>query len=282
MLNKDSKEILQENYFLNKVHDGRKKIKFDKDGSKVLVFAYIVSLVVITYLYLISPFSKTINVTINGNVYLKKDAILSKANINEHFLLTMPSKIKERLENDPLIEEVTITMLDERNVVLDIKEVKEIGYIFEDNKSLLLLVNDDRVELTKDNMYLINKVPLIEGYSKDELKKIEKGFEAVDYKTINEISEIHKYPVSYDNEQMEVIMRDGNYCFLSSSSLKLLENYYSISSAIDREEGYACAYFDDLTNSAYISTCPWQIVDEEEKENSEITNEEDIEAKDEE
>lgn len=262
MLNDGKQDILANNYFLNKVKDGRKKIRFDKDGAIVFIVAYIVSLVVIVLLYGASPFSKVYKITVNGNHYLKDEDIIEKANLSKYFLLTTPKYKSEKLKEDSLIDDVTITMLNDNAISIDVNEVKQIGYIFEDNASKLLLVNDDRVALNKDNMYLINKVPLIEGYTKDELTKIEKGFEDVDYKVINEISEIHKYPISYDVTQMEVIMRDGNYCFMSSTSLKLLENYYLISSAIDSSKGYACAYFDDLTNSAYISSCPWQIEEE--------------------
>lgn len=263
MLNNERKDVLADNYFLNKVKDGRKKIKFDKDGTVVFIFSFILSIVIIITLYAISPYSKTNEIIVTGNHYLKSEDIIVKANLNKYFLLTNPKIKQKELENDPLIDTATITMLNDNVVTIEINETKQIGYIYEDNESKLLLINDERISLTKDNMYLISKVPLISGYSKDELVKIEKGFENVDYKTINEISEIHKYPVSYDDVQMEVIMRDGNYCFMSATGLHLLENYYSIASAIDSSKGYACAYFDDLTNSAYISTCPWQQAQEE-------------------
>ena len=261
MLDDNREEILKNNYYLNKVKDSRKRIKFDKDSSIVFVLAFIVSLILITLGYMLSPTSKTFKVTVSGNHYLKDEDVIEKADLSKYYLLTFPQKKANALKKDPLIQDARITMLNGNIVAIEIEEVKQIGYIFEDNESKLLLINDERVALNKDNMYLIDKVPLIEGYTKEELTKIEKGFEDVDYKIINEISEIHKYPISYDNEQMEVIMRDGNYCFMSSSSLKLLANYYSISSAIDSSIGHACAYFDDLTNSAYISTCPWQVVD---------------------
>lgn len=274
MLDNGRQEVLANNYFLNKVKDGRKKIKFDRDGMAVFVIAIIISLAIIVGLYIISPYSKTFKVTVEGNHYLKEEDIVNKANLSKYFLLTNPKEKEAELLSDPLIEEATISMHNGNIVSIEIKEVKQIGYILEDGESKLLLINDDRVTLNKDNLYLIDKVPLIEGYTKEELTKIEKGFENVDYKVINEISEIHKYPISYDNEQMEVIMRDGNYCFMSSTGLHLLENYYSISSAIDSSKGYACAYFDDLTNSAYISTCPWQIEEVQEELSEEEISEE--------
>lgn len=263
MLSDGRQEILDNNYYLNKVKDGRKKIKFDKDGSVVFIFAYIISLVIIIGLYLISPYSKVHELRIEGNHYLTDEEIIERANLSKYFLLTRPVDKAKELKSDVLINNAEITMSNDNIVTLEVEEVKQIGYILEDDLTKLLLINDDRVVLDKENLHYIDKVPLIEGYTKEELLNVEKGFVDVDYKLINEISEIHKYPFSYDKEQMEVIMRDGNYCFLSIDGLPLLENYYSISSAIDKSKGYACAYFDEITNSAYISSCPWQIENDE-------------------
>ena len=118
--------------------------------------------------------------------------------------------------------------------------------------------NGVSMKIDDDSIYLIDNVPLIDGYSSDELKEISRGFRDTDPDVIKQISEIHKYPVSYDDKQMEVIMKDGNYCFMSFLALDLLENYYAVSSSIDKTKGYACIYFDDFTNSAYASICPWQ------------------------
>ena len=120
------------------------------------------------------------------------------------------------------------------------------------------MINDEKEEVNDENIYLIYNVPLIEGYTKEELKEIERGFENTSIEVIKQISEIHKYPVSYDDKQMEVIMKDGNYCFMSYLGLSLLENYYAVSSSIDKTKGHACIYFDEFTNSAYTSICPWQ------------------------
>ena len=267
MLEKNRQKILDDNYFLNKVKDGRKKDKFQSDKIKCFIIAFFISLLVICGLYFLSPYSKTFKVVVNGNHYLKDEDIFNKTNLNDYFLLTFPPIKEKELLKDPLIQEAKIRMLDGNIISIDVVETKIVGYIYEDDTSKLLLIDDNRIVLDKNNMYLIDKVPFIEGYTKDDLLKIEKGFEDIDYSIINEISEIHKYPVSYDPEQMEVIMRDGNYCFMSSSGLRLLENYYSISSSIDRNKGHVCMYMDELTNSAYVSSCPWQInTDEVNKE----------------
>lgn len=270
MLERNRQKILDDNYFLNKVKDGRKKDKFKSDKNNCFIIAFFVSLFLICGLYLLSPYSKTYKIVVNGNHYLKDEDIIKKANISNYFLFTFPPIKEKELLKDPLIKEVRVNMLEGNIVSIDVVETKIIGYIYEDNVSKLLLIDDNRIVLDKDNMYLIDKVPLIEGYTKDDLLRIEKGFENVDYSIINEISEIHKYPVSYDQEQMEVIMRDGNFCFMSSRGLRLLENYYSISSSIDRSKGHVCMYIDELTNSAYVSACPWQTINEIPKEEKTI------------
>lgn len=259
MLNSERDEIIKNNYYLNQRNNVKKKNKFRKDSTIIFIVAVVLAIPFLSFLYAISPYSKTYKIVCEGNVYLKDEDIIKEANLSKYFLLTFPTKNEKKLKQNPFFEDVDIKMLNGNIVSINVKEVKQIGYLFEDNESKLLLINDVRIPLSASNMYLIDKIPLIEGYTKEELLKIEKDFRDVDYKVINEISEIHKYPVSYDNEQMEIVMRDGNFCFLSSSSLKLLENYYVVSSGIDSSKGHACVYLDDLTNSAYISTCPWQI-----------------------
>lgn len=257
--NKNKKELFENNYLLNDINNKNKIIKFAKDKLVIYILAVIFSIVIIGALYFISPYSKTFKVVVNGNYYLKDEEIIDKANLSDYFLLSFPNRTKNILKKDPLIEDADVHLLNGNIVSIEVKEVKQIGYIYEDNESKLLLVNDERISLTRDNMYLIEKVPLIVGYSKEELIEIEKGFLDVEPETINEISEIHKFPTSYDNIQMEIIMRDGNYCFLSSYGINLLENYYMVASSIDSSKGNVCAYFDEITNSAYISSCPWQI-----------------------
>ena len=122
----------------------------------------------------------------------------------------------------------------------------------------ILLINGDKVLIDDNNIYLIAKIPLLEGYNNDQINQILRGFKAIDYNTINEISEIHRYPFSYDENMMEVIMRDGNYCFVSWTGLEMLDKYYLIVSGIDTSTNKACIFLDELTNSGYIGICPWQ------------------------
>ena len=273
---KRQKEILDNTFAYNRLHDIDKISDFEKDKTKTLIIAALVSFVAIIAIYLVSPYSKTFRISVDGNIYLSEEDILEEANVSKYFLLTKPSAVKRKLEKNPLVESAEVNMKDGRIVEITVKEVKAIGYIIEDNTCKLLLVDGNKIELNDDNIYLIEKVPLIEGYTTEELDQIRNGFVNVDYKIINEISEIHKYPVSYDSLYMEAIMIDGNIAFLSYYDIDTLEDYYGVSSGIDKTKGYACIYFDGQTNSATASACPWQEVSKtvEEENTTESVEEE--------
>ena len=100
--------------------------------------------------------------------------------------------------------------------------------------------NDDSIEIDISNVYLSAYVPLIEGYSMEELANVKYYLLKLDDKLINEISEIHRYPFSYDANMMEVIMRDGNYVFVSPIGAKMLENYYDIISSLGLSNDEIC------------------------------------------
>lgn len=265
---KTKKETLENNFVLNKIKDSKKISKFERDKNIIIVIASILSLILLGFIYFGSSYSKTYKVSVVGNIYLSEEDILSEANLSDIFLLTKPKTIEKRLKKNPVIEDAKVEMLDGKIVKITISENKAIGYIIEDGSLKLLLVNGDKYELNESNIYLISKVPYIEGYSEEELQQIRYGFSDVDPSTINEISEIHKYPVSYDQIYMEVIMADGNFAFLSYYDLYTLKDYYGVSSGIDKSKGYACIYFDGQTNSATASSCPWQNVEEVKEESN--------------
>ena len=262
MLDQNKKEILENNYVLNKRKDAKTKSTFRLIKKRCFLIGILFGFVLLCALYLISDLSNIYRISVDGNVYLKDEDIieLSELNDSSKFLLTIPKKIETKLTSSPYIEEAKVSLLDDRVVNITVKEVKQVGYIFEDGTSNILLINGDRVLLDENNYYLIEKIPAILGYNKEQLNEVLRGFKLIDYETINEISEIHRYPFTYDENMMEVIMRDGNFCFVSWTGLNMLDEYYRIVSGIDTSMGKSCIYLDELTNSGYTSVCPWQEV----------------------
>ncbi|MBR2577818.1 MAG: FtsQ-type POTRA domain-containing protein, partial [Erysipelotrichaceae bacterium] len=195
-----------------------------------------------------------------GNIYLSDKDIIELSGISEDdkYLLVFPKAKERKLLKSPYIEEATVRLLDDRLIQISVKEVKQVAYLYEDGESRILLINGERIKLDSDNSYLIEKLPLLEGYDKEQISEILRGFKLIEYGTINEISEIHRYPFSYDANMMEVIMRDGNFCFVSWTGLSMLDEYYRIVSGLDPSLGNVCIYLDELTKSGYTSICPWQ------------------------
>lgn len=260
MLEDNSKKIVNDNYLLRKRKDAHDSSIFKGLKNRYFLFGIFFGLIILLVLFFISDYSNVYHISVDGNIYLSDDDIIKIADISEDskYLLVNTNSKERKLLKSPYIEEASVEKLDDRIIKITVKEIKQVGYITEDNLNKILLVDGTRVLITNDNVYMTTKIPLIEGYSSEQLETILRGFKNIDADTINEISEIHRYAFSYDENMMEVIMRDGNFCFVSWTGLEMLDKYYSIVSGIDKSLGNVCIYLDELTNSGYVSVCPWQ------------------------
>ena len=193
-----------------------------------------------------------------GNRYLRQEDIIERSGLSlqDRFVLTIPSLIEKRILEDPLIADCKVRRLDGRLVSIRITEKKIIGYLLEEGQSVLLLDTDERIPIEKDNLYLIGKAPIIEGFGNEDLLLLEKNFAQCDDQIINEISEIHNYPL-LKYQYVELVMRDGNFIFTSPYGLYMLNHYFDIESSYIRED-QRCYYFEDISGNAYTSACPWE------------------------
>lgn len=258
MLNKDSKKILEKNDFLNERKNAKLSNNFEKSKRKLLVLSVFLCIGIIAAIYLLTDVSNIKAITVEGNIYLKDGDIiaLSELNTSSKYIFTNSDTIESRIKTNTLIDDCVVTKTDEQTVVISVNEKKAIGYALEEGQNVLILVDDSRVVLNKENLYLIQMVPLIEGFSKDEIILIEKNLDDVNYRIINEISEIHKYPLLKFQDH-ELIMRDGNYIFTSVYGLNRVTRYYEmVNSFIDGKN--KCYYIEDISGNAYTSACPWE------------------------
>ena len=260
MLEENRKKTHDSKHPLKRRKDARRKTVLKPVKNSSFLIGIFLGFFVIVLLYFLSSYSDIYHVAVKGNVYLSDEDIIKISGINEDgkYLFVFPKSKERKLLASPYIEEAEVKLMDDRLVVIEVKEVKQVAYLYEDGASKILLINGERIDLDNDNYYLIEKLPLLEGYSKEQISEILRGFKQIGYKTINEISEIHRYPFSYDENMMEVIMRDGNFCFVSWTGLSMLEEYYRIVSGLDPALGNVCIYLDELTKSGYTSICPWQ------------------------
>ena len=263
MLDESKEKLLNKNSLFNLRKSKKEATAYEKSKNIWCVVAVFLSLVIIGLVYFLSNVSNIYHITIEGNVYLKDEDILELSGISEEskFLLVSPATIKRRIKENNLIDECNVTKENDRLVRISVKEKKVVGYALENGLYVLVMDNDERLALTGDNLYIVGKVPLLEGFNEEELILIEKNLGDCEYDVIARISEIHKYPdLKFQN--IELIMEDGNYIFTSVYGFEILNKYYNIESSYYTGEKQ-CYYFEDISGNAYISACPWEEVEEE-------------------
>lgn len=260
-------DILKSNYLLRKRQSIKAKKRSLGTKNRLFVVAVILAIFILAVIYIVSPFSKVYRVTVYGNTYLSDEHYRKLSGISDSSLyyLSLDGTIEKRIKEDPLVESVEVKHSDHRIISIEVKEKKIIAYIYDD-QPYLIDADGEAIPMTSEYYDLISLVPIIEGYSRDEIKEIARGFKNVDDEMIYEISEIHKYPFSYDDRMMEVIMRSGNYVYVSYYGLTLLNNYHSIEASLDAKEDHVCIYLDEVTNSGYTSECPYWKEDTEKQE----------------
>lgn len=276
MLGRKKSRQMQEvdNYLINKRSNARKLNRFTAHKHRTFLLAVFLGALSIVSMYFISPLSNVYRVTVSGNYYFNDQFYKELSGISDDskYLLTFSLAVEKRLESDPLIEDATVTHEDHSLIHIEIKEKEVVAYTY-DSEPFLILKDGSKVAFDERYLAILSYIPYLEGYSDDDIKVITKGFEKLNQNMVNEISEIHRYPFSYDDKMMEVIMRDGNYVYLSYYALPLLNNYHAIVSELKKPDKTNCIFVDEMSNSAYTSDCPfWASNQAEEGQNSDQTS----------
>ena len=271
----DEKEkLLKKNILFNLRKNKKVATAYEKAKALWCTVAVFLSLLIIGTIYFISDASNIYRIAIDGNYYLSEKDILELSGIDDRskYLFTIPFVVEKRIKENSIIEDCHVSLLDNRLVRIEVKEKKIVGYALENGLYVLVMADGERSGLNNENLYLITRLPLIEGFDDQEMKQIQKYLGECDRAVIDQISEIHKFPqLKYQN--LELVMADGNFIFTSVYGLNILEKYYDIESSYvsDRKQ---CYYFEDISGNAYTSACPWEEVEEVTEEAPEETDEE--------
>ena len=255
----DKKSIISQSFVFKRMQDGKVRKRFLAHKHRLFIVGIIIGFIIVLLTYFNSSYAKVYRVSVNGNYLLTREEIVDLAGIDSesNFLFVRTSKIAKKLKSNPMIKEANVKLLNDRIVEVEIDEYKLIGYTARGDKAHFILDNGELIEANAQNLKYISSIPLIEGFNDEQLKMILDDFKNIDRDLINQISEIHRFPFSYDENMLEVIMKDGNYVFLSSSGLDLLNQYYDVASSLDNPKEDICLYFDEVTNTGFTSACPW-------------------------
>ncbi|MEG0076854.1 cell division protein FtsQ/DivIB [Anaerorhabdus sp.] len=259
--------VKEEKSAVDEVFDRRKRIKADFNFRKaqplLFMLAIISGFLIIAVGYYFSPISKVKSISVKNNYFLDSSYIksLSGLNLENRYYLVFDYFIEKKLEESELIKSATVKHKDQGVIEITVEEETPFGYRYLEQGELLL-TSGKAVELKSEYLDLIAKVPYIDGFeSEEQLIKIAKAFQKVDRNIIESISEVSQYPMSYDENTLRLLMRDGNNFFASYYSLSTLNSYNEIAS--DFTASGLCIYSDDSLKVAFTSTCPWDAVVEE-------------------
>ncbi len=253
----EKEEILKKNVLLDLRKKRKQQSRFDRAKNRSFFFSMILGFAVIVLFYFLSSSSDIYRIVVNGNRYLKDDDIIAMSGltVKDKFLLVLPKVYEKKISADPLIESVKVMKKDGRLVDIEVKEKKMLAYLQDSQGYVVLLEDNERLNI-EAYPYVIDHVPYLDGFDGDEVELIVKNLRDCDQGTINEISEMHPYPeLKFQNVQL--VMRDGNYIFTSVYGLPILNHYHDIKSSYVKDT-QICYYFEDISGNAYSSACPWE------------------------
>ncbi len=276
----EKKALLNKNALFGLRRNKKELSAFDSGKRFCFITSILFGFLIIAITYFCLDVSSVYHISVTGNHYLNDQDVvsLSRLSTSDRYLFVIPYQVEKRVKENPLINECKVEMKDGRLIKINVEEKKLIGYMPENGLNVVISESDDHIAIDKDNFYLISKLPLIEGFSPEELILIEKNLSKCDYRVIDEISEIHSYKdLKYQN--VEIIMRDGDYIFSSPYGLEILNRYFDIESSYLSGKNQ-CYYFEDISGNAYTSACPWEKVEEKEPEKDEKTDSEETESDD--
>lgn len=261
MLENKKDIVVKTDFFIDRVKN-RRIANFIKGKKITFVVGILLGFLLVLTVYLSLDISNIYHINVKGNYYLSDEEIidLTNLNTNKKFYLFTNKSIENKVSKSDFINECKVEKLNGNLVLITVKEKKIVGYTYTSDKNVFVLEDNETIDITKDNIHIINKVPLISGFNEEELILLEKNLSKCDEKIINEISDIVNYP-KLKYQSVELIMRDGNYIFTSYYGLDILNKYYSIESSYSQNKK-TCYYFEDISGNAYSSACPWENVSE--------------------
>lgn len=259
MLEEERQDILNKNYYINKRKNARLKTRFLASKHRTFLLGIVLGLLSVLLIYYLLPISDIFTINVDNNHYFDDEYYIDLSGIDtdDKYYFVSLFKAKKALKQDAIVENVSIKRDNFNTIDIIVDEKVAIGYTYEYDEPKIIFTDGTVIPFEDKYVDLISKLAYIEGFEEEYLLSITKYFKDIDYEMLNEISEIHRYPFTYDDQMMEIIMRDGSYVYVSRFGLSLLNSYYTIKSGIKNDSEHVCIFLDEVTNSGYTSECPF-------------------------
>ena len=209
----------------------KKRVKRKFNPLKFLSFIAFIIICYFLTMYLLDI--KTKNIIVLNNNYYSDEKIIETAGIEKYpkFILLNTNKIKKKLLELDLIENVTIKKKWNFLLELTIKE----------KKILYLVRSENKYRLSDNKLYDLDDVlsvpTLINYIPESNEKKFVNAFKNIDNNIISMISEIEYSKTSYDSDRFLLYMNDGNMVYVTTTKLKSLNKYVDIVSKLENKKG---------------------------------------------
>ncbi len=209
----------------------KKRVKRKFNPLKFLSFIAFIIICYFLTVYLLDI--KTKNIVVFNNNYYNDEIIIEKAGIENYpkFILLNTNKIKKKLLELDLIENVIIKK--KWNFILELT-IKE-------KKILYLVRSENKYKLSDNKLYELDNImsvpTLINYVPEDTEKKFVSAFKHIDNNIISMISEIEYSKTSYDSDRFLLYMNDGNMVYVTTTKLKSLNKYIDIVKKLENKKG---------------------------------------------
>lgn len=207
-----------------------KKVKKRVKIKIIPVLFFIISAVLLYFLFNYLVDTKIKNIIIYNNKILTDQEVIELANIENYpsFYKTFSKNIKKNLKRSPYIKEVKV-----KKKFLNILEL----YIYE---YIPLFIKDDELVLENNvKVDLINyKAPILTNLEENEIyKSLIKAMLKLKESARGNISQIIYSPNEYDDTRFLLYMDDGNHVYINILKFENLNYYDEIYPTLNNKKG---------------------------------------------
>ena len=241
-------ELISETRNEKKLNRKRKLIKVLLTLIGLSIFSFSI------YFYLVNPISNLSKINVYGNntineLYLKESVLNSSSHYS---ILDFGFTLTQELESNPLIKSVHLDYINTSELNITIEEYGVLAYL---NDLQGVLLNTGKLySFNEYEPISLKELIYITGYDEEiEYLRLKDALIDLDDSTKLMISEIIQEEKSYDKFYAKLIMYDGIIVYSSLSTLKVLDDYASIRSALNPE--HQCIAIDEIKSVPYSFSC---------------------------
>ncbi len=206
-MNKNNKNIVSIEDRIPKLKEARKKKANRRLIFYMTLFFFLISIIV----YLQSPLSYVKTIDIQNNTFATDEEIIDDIEIDTktNIWTVDAAKTEDKLRENPIIEEATVTKELPWTISIDIVEKQIIGFIEDHAKFYPVLENGETLE-TAAYSHLNGNAPLLIGFTdKEYLSKIASELNRLPGGILDLISEVYWEPEEDNKNNIFLYMNDG-------------------------------------------------------------------------